>query len=309
MKKENLTNALIINRRRCIIAIVMCSLLCVLVFAAVIDQVLSTPDAIVSEVGQKSFRMFTILANMLMGCSAAMSIPFAVDGMRYRNYHLPRWVVNLMYVGTNGVALTFLIAVTVLSPSTSYYRMMLYSNNFLFHTICPLMAIVLFLFINSDHKISLKASVFSVLPVVLYALVYLIMVFAIGEESGGWRDHYQIGDISRTVPIYLLFPLLCLICFAVSSFLRVIHNFIHEKRKADIEKYYQTAEAFSYPDIESAIKALADIDRQHDMRGELIVPRRIMHMMEKKYMSGLSTKEMCSIYIDEYFSAETDVNA
>jgi len=107
----------------------------------------------------------------------------------------------------------------------------------------------------------------------------------------------------------LLFPLLCLICFAVSSFLRVIHNFIHEKRKADIEKYYQTAEAFSYPDIESAIRALADIDRQHDMRGELIVPRRIMHMMEKKYMSGLSTKEMCSIYIDEYFSAETDVNA
>jgi len=184
MKKENLTNALIINRRRCIIAIVMCSLLCVLVFAAVIDQVLSTPDAIVSEVGQKSFRMFTILANMLMGCSAAMCIPFAVDGMRYRNYHLPRWVVNLMYVGTNGVALTFLIAVTVLSPSTSYYRMMLYSNNILFHTICPLMAIVLFLFINSDHKISLKASVFSVLPVVLYALVYLIMVFAIGEESG-----------------------------------------------------------------------------------------------------------------------------
>ena len=307
MKKEKITNALLINRRRCVIAVIMCSLLCILVFVAVIDQVLSTPDAIVSEVGQKSFRMFTILANMLMGVTAAMCIPFAVDGMRYRNYHLPRWVINLMYVGTNGVALTFLIAVTVLSPTTSYYRMMLYSNNILFHTICPIMAIVLFLFINSDHKISIKASILSVLPVVIYALVYLIMVFAIGEESGGWRDHYQIRDISRTVPIYLLFPLLCLICFGVSTLLRVIHNIIHKKRKADMERYYQ--ETFSYPDIESAIRALADIDRLHDMGGELTVPRRIMNMMEKKYISGLSTKEMCSIYIDEYFSTEADVNA
>ena len=309
MKKEKITNALLINRTRCVIAVIMCSLLCILVFAAVIDQVLSTPDAIVSEVGQKSFRMFTILANMFMGVTAAMCIPFAVDGMRYRNYHLPRWVINLMYIGTNGVALTFLIAVTVLSPATSYYRMMLYSNNILFHTICPLMAIALFLFINTDHTISLKTSILCVLPVVLYASVYLIMVFAIGEEAGGWRDHYQIGDIARTIPIYLLFPLLCLVCFGVSTLLRVIHNVIHKKRKADMERYYQRAEAFSYPDIQSAIRSLADIDRSRDMGGELTVPRRIMHMMEKKYMSGLSTREMCNIYIDEYFNTETDVNA
>lgn len=309
MKEEKVNNALRINRIRCVLAAVMCSLLCILVFAAVIDQVLSTPDAIVSEVGQKSFRMFTILSNMLMGITAAMCIPFAVDGMRYRNYHLPRWVVNLLYIGTNGVALTFLIAVTVLSPATSYYRMMLYSNNILFHTICPIISIILFLFINTDHKISFKASVLSILPVVIYAFVYLIMVFAIGEEAGGWRDHYQIGDIAQTIPIYLLFPILCLICFGVSTLLRVIHNAIHKKRKADIERYYQKAEAFSYPDIRSAVRALAAMDREHDKGGELTVPRRIMQMMEKKYMSGLSVKELCCIYIDEYYRAETDVNS
>lgn len=309
MKKETISNALRVNRIRCILAVVMCSLLCLLVFAAVIDQVLSTPDAVVSEVGQKSFRMFTILANMLMGVTAEMCIPFAVDGIRYRNYHLPRWVVNFLYIGTNGVALTFLIAVTVLSPATSFYRMMLYSNNILFHTICPVMAIVLFLFINTDHTISFKASVLSVLPVVLYALIYLIMVFAIGEEAGGWRDHYQIGNIAESVPIYLLFPILCLVCFGVSTALRVVHNLIHKKRKADLERYYQRAEAFAYPDIQSAIGALADIDRSRDKGGELTVPRRIMQMMEKKYQSGLSVKEMCSIYIEEYYSTEKDDNA
>ena len=234
-------DALKVNKARCIWAVVMCSLMCILVFAAVIDQVLSTPDAIVSEVGLKSFRMFTILANMLMGITSAMCIPFAVDGIRYENYHLPRWVVNLMYLGTNGVALTFLIAVTILSPATSYYRMMLYSNNILFHTICPIMAIILFLFINTDHTISLKASILSVLPVVIYGLVYLVMVFVIGEERGGWRDHYQIGDIIAKVPLPLVFICLCLICFGISTLLRIVHNKIHKKRKADTEKYYQYA--------------------------------------------------------------------
>lgn len=88
-------NALKVNRLRCILAIVFCTLLSVLVFLAVSDQLLSTPDAIVQEVGWKSFHMFTILANMFMGIAAAMCIPYAVDGLRYDNYHLPRWIVNV----------------------------------------------------------------------------------------------------------------------------------------------------------------------------------------------------------------------
>lgn len=71
-----------------------------------------------------------------------------------------------------------------------------------------------------------------------------------------------------------------------------------------MERYYQQAEAFSYPDIETAIGALADLDRPYDMGGELTVPRRIMNIMERKYQSGLSTKEMCIRYIEDYFKDE-----
>ena len=43
-------------------------------------------------------------------------------------------------------------------------------------------------------------------------------------------------------------------------------------------------------------------DRQKDINGELIVPRRIlmMMMMEAKYQSGLTIDELCKIYIDGY---------
>ena len=299
-------DALQVNRIRCILAIAVCALLCFLELIAVSSQLLIAPDELVQEVGWKSYHMFTILANMLMGAAAAMCIPFAVDGIRYHNYHLPRWYVDLMYTGVFCVALTFLIAVTVLSPAEGYYRMMIYSNNILFHTICPLMSVALFFFINTDHRIGFRSSVIAIMPVLLYTLVYLVMVFVIGEENGGWRDHYQVSRIMEYLPLPLIVFILIIICLVLSNILRVTHNAVHARRKAAVEKYYQEADAFAYPDIQSAIKALADINRPRDMGGELMVPRRIMHMMENKYKSGLSAKEMCEIYINEYYSTEEE---
>lgn len=226
-----MSDAIRTNRMRCRVAVVSCSLLSFLVFLAVCDQLLSTPDAIVQEVGWKSYHMFTILANMFAGIAAALCIPYAVDGLRYDNYHLPRWVVNVLYMATTGVALTFLIAVTVLSPMTSYYRMMLYSNNILFHTINPIIAILLFIFINSDHKVSFRSTFLAIAPVVLYAALYFVLVFVIGEENGGWRDHYQIRDITQYVPLPLVVLGMVLIAFAVALLLRAAHNSVHKKRK------------------------------------------------------------------------------
>ena len=39
---------------------------------------------IVQEVGLKTFRMFTVLPNMFVGVISAMSVPFAVDGIRLK---------------------------------------------------------------------------------------------------------------------------------------------------------------------------------------------------------------------------------
>ena len=293
-----MSDAIRTNRMRCRVAVVSCSLLSFLAFLAVCDQLLSTPDAIVQEVGWKSYHMFTILANMFAGIAAALCIPYAVDGLRYDNYHLPRWVVNVLYMATTGVALTFLIAVTVLSPMTSYYRMMLYSNNILFHTINPIIAILLFIFINSDHKVSFRSTFLAIAPVVLYAALYFVLVFVIGEENGGWRDHYQIRDITQYVPLPLVVLGMVLIAFAVALLLRAAHNSVHKKRKKQTVSYYQSAGEFDCPSIDSAIEALAARNRSRDPGGELTVPRRILGMMEEKYKSGLPLGELCRMYID-----------
>ncbi len=294
-------NALKTNQRRCMMAIVFCSILSFLVFLAVSDQLLSKPDELVQEVGWKSYHMFTILSNMLMGVAAAMCIPYAVDGLRYDNYHLPRWIVNVLFTATTGVALTFLIALTVLSPMTSFQRMMFYSNNILFHTINPILSILLFILINSDHRVPLKSSLYAISPVVFYAVLYFVLVFVIGEENGGWRDHYQINTITPYIPLPFVMLGMILIAFGVATLLRLAHNKVHEIRKKEMEFYYQNADAFDAEDIQSAITSLAKINRAKDLGGELIVPRRIFQMMENKYHSQLSIDEMCKLYIDAYY--------
>lgn len=60
----------------------------------------------------------------------------------------------------------------------------------------------------------------------------------------------------------------------------------------------------TYPDIASAIAVLAKEDSRKDEGGELVVPRRILLMLERKYQSRLSIEELCEIYIREYYKAD-----
>lgn len=41
-----------------------------------------------------------------------------------------------------------------------------------------------------------------------------------------------------------------------------------------------------------------------DEGGELVVPRRILSMLERKYQSRLSIEELCEIYIKEYYKTD-----
>ena len=299
--QPKLRNALQINQNRCILAIVGCSVVCICVFLGVVTLMLSDPDEWVSEVGAKAFRMFTVLSNMLMAIAAAMCIPFAVEGLRHRNYHLPRWVVHFLFAATTGVALTFIFTVTALSIFAGYQRMMVDREGIYLHTIAPICSILLFLFINSDHQVPFRTTFLAVLPMFLYSVAYAILAFAVGEKAGGWRDHYQFN---KYIPWYVVAPLMYLLTFGVAALLRIFHNRIHQRRKADLERYYQESEEFAYPTIEEAVQALAENDRTRDKGGEIIVPRRIVNMMERKYQSGLSVRELLDIYLAAYLKTE-----
>ena len=269
----------------------------VCIFVAIVMNLLKAPTELVEEVGIKTFRMYTVLSNMFVGITISMTIPFAVDGIRYRNYHLPRWVVNLIFVSTTCITLTFIISTTLLSAFAGFKEIMLTGTNLFLHTIVPILTIVGFLFINTYHNIKFKATLYPLIPISIYAIIYLISAIFIGQENGGWRDHYHFNEV---IPWYYVFVLVFALAFGLSNLLRYVHNHMHRRDKLANEIYYQTAPEYDLPTIEEAIIKLAQENKQYDAGGELVVPRRIINFLEKKYQSGKSMAELSKIYIEEY---------
>ena len=269
----------------------------VCVAIAVTSNLLSEPNALVQEVGLKTFRMFTVLSNILMAIAAALCVPFAVDGIRNRNFHLPRWIVNLSFVAVTGVALTFFISLCILSPESGFVRMMIDEGNVFLHTIVPLVSIFAFIFINDYHTVRIRTSLVAIIPVSLYATVYLICAIIIGEERGGWRDHYHLKDL-------MPWPLLALIIFAstfgIANLIRWGHNAMHRWEKRSTRKFYQSSPEYALPTIDAAIIKLAQEHKKYDGTGDVVVPRRIIIIFEQKYQSGKPIDELCKLYIEEF---------
>ena len=269
----------------------------IVVFVIIVINILAKPNELVEEVGAKTFRMFTVLSNMLVAIACSMSIPFAIDGIRQKNYHLPRWIVNLIYTSVTCITLTFLISLLILSPNVGFVWVMLSNTNLFLHTIIPITAIVLFLFINTYHNIKFKATFIAITPIVLYALIYLIFAIIIGEDKGGWRDHYHFADI---MPWYFVFVIIMTIAYAIANLLRFVHNRMHQRDKIITEAYYQNSEEYDLPTIEEVIIKLARDNKKYDVGGEIIVPRRIIKFLDKKYNSNHSLAYLCNVYLEEY---------
>ena len=265
-----------INRIRCILGLVVSCLIMIFVFGSVVYNLVQNPSLVKAQVGLQTFRMFTTLSNMVVAFTAVLCIPFEIDGLRNKNYHLPRWIVICLYVGVTCVTLTFIVAITALSIVEGFFTMMIKNTNLYLHTLTPICGILLFIFINSDHKIKFSTSFISLIPVLIYALLYGIMVFAIGVENGGWSDHYKFNVYSRW---YIVLPVMIILVFGLSNLIRYLHNIVHNKTKMIIEQYYQNSKDYDYKKIEDAIIALAKQEKQNDKGGELIIPRRIIKIM------------------------------
>ena len=267
------------------------------VFASIVANLMSSPNELVQEVGLKTFRMFTVLSNMFVGITSAMTIPFAVDGLRQKNYHLPRLLMNLTLASVTAISVTFVIVLFVLSPQAGFVRIMLVNTNVMMHTTVPLVAILSFLFINTYHTIKFKTTFWAVIPVALYAMCYLVLAVVIGEDNGGWRDHYHFLDL---MPWYCALVMILAVAFSLANLLRFVHNRMHQRDKSATVTYYQNAEAYDMQTIEEAIVKLAHENKRNDTGGEVIVPRRIISILEKKYESKKGLGYLCGIYLQEY---------
>ena len=191
MKEKPIVNARRINKMRFISGIIICSLVIVLTFVAVALSLTDFFKTGSSEAGMGTLKMFTTLSNIAAAFSAAMCLPFQIDGLRRDRYRLPSWIVVVMYVGTVGVFLTFFSAITIVSMYQGFVKTMFTKSSLFLHTINPILITVLFVLIISDTRIKFSHSMISMIPIVIYMIVYFIMVFV----AKVWKDHYHTNSV------------------------------------------------------------------------------------------------------------------
>ena len=295
MENKPIINARKINKMRFISGIVICSLVIAVTFVAVSFSLTDFFKSGSSESGIGTLKMFTTISNVVAAFSAAMCLPFQIDGLRRDRYRLPSWIVVLMYVGTVGVFLTFFVTITLISAYQGFVQTMLSRAGLFMHTINPILITILFVLVISDTHIKFSYSFISIIPVVIYMIVYFLMVFVVGA----WTDHYQTNTYFPW-PISLL--LIIAISFGVCQLLRFLHNLTNKYVTKSIERYYKESPDFEFPIISNAIAHLAELESKFYYEGDdIYVPVDIIHMLNDRYKTNkVPVDILYDIYLENF---------
>ncbi len=282
-----------ITRRQCLLALFSAAAVVICVCIGVTMNLTTLADENFDHMGLRTFCMFTVNSNILAAGAMAMVIPYTLDGLRTRNYHMPRWIVVFVYMGVTAVALTFLISLFILAPVKGFV-LIFSGSRFFLHGVCPLLAIAAFCFFMSEKRLTLRDSLLALIPVLIYAAVYYVMVAIVGEEKGGWNDFY--GFLSRLphwIPLTAIMPL----TFLIATGIRVLHNRSYDKRKADESAFF--TQLFADADVRKIVAAMA---RSHSSAKilDIVIPSRIISIMLEHSKSDATLEECCEIYLKEY---------
>ena len=285
------------NRIQCICALISCAIVVICVCIGVTMNLTTLYDEDFDNMGIRTFCMFTVNSNILAALSSFAIIPYAIDGIRKKEYSLPNWVVVFMMTGTTAVALTFLVSLFILSPVKGFVLIFTGSRFFL-HGVCPILNILAFCVFITSYKLKIKDCLLSLIPVAIYAAVYFTMVVVITEANGGWADFYGFATrIPAWLSLIIIFPL----TFGIATLIRLWHNhsFVR-RRKNEAEIFLSYFEGKPAEEIIFEMgKARAKIQPSGDVVIPMLVIQKIVYFTE----SDMSMDDASALYLNGYLAA------
>ena len=282
------------NRIQCICALISCAIVVVCVCIGVTMNLTTIYDEDFDNMGIRTFCMFTVNSNILAAVSSFAIIPYAIDGIRKKEYSLPNWVVIFMMTGTVSVALTFLVSLFILSPVKGFV-LIFSGSRFFLHGVCPILNILAFCLFVTSHKIKIKESFFALIPIVIYAIVYFVMVVVITEERGGWDDFY--GFATR-IPLWISVTLILPLSYGIITLIRLWHNhsFVN-RRKNEAEIFL---DHFNGKEAKEILLEMGKARAKIQPCGDVIVPALVIKKIVYFTESDLSIEDACRLYLDGY---------
>ena len=281
-----------ISKKRCLSALISAVVVAVCVCIGVTMNLTTLHDENFDHMGLRTFCMFTVNSNILCGLGMLMALPYMIDGLRKKNFHMPDWSVGLLFAGVTSVTLTFIISLFVLAPVKGFVLIFTGSRFFL-HGLCPVLAIIAFSFFITNHIISLRDALFATVPVLLYAMVYYFMVEILGPDNGGWDDFY--GFLTR-IPQWISLLSFMPLTFGIAAVLRLLHNGtcrILRQRAAERLRL-----EFAGKDMREQVALIADKYALGRNRGNILIPLWLLKATVQNGSGDMSVPEACHLFLD-----------
>lgn len=219
------------RRRQNVSLVYGCNLgIALLVLLAWLQMTFYGSEAALSSLGFSNLKYFTVLSNLLEGIASvlyARELRLLGNGKRERTAHA---VFVLKFTSTVCVGLTFLVVVLFLGPLFGLAAMYIGANLW-FHLMIPLLSMAELVFLEHNEHISIRDTLWALLPVLLYGSVYLLNVLLNGV--GDWPDRNDFyGFATWGVPIgILIFTVILGIQWGIALLLRLSNRAVAKSRQ------------------------------------------------------------------------------
>ena len=177
---------------------------------------------------QSIFMTFTGLSNVFIGL---VCLGCAIYRIIKKEITLPAYLLLIKIIALADITITFVITATYLAPSIGSNWWRLYINNNLFnHFLTPLLAVITFLILERYREFSWKYCFLSLVPLLLYGVLYLTNVYTHLTPEGKTDLTYDIYGFCRFgTGILVLF----LIGFMAISFgLTLLYWFLNKQKRS-----------------------------------------------------------------------------
>lgn len=193
----------------------------------------------------EQLKMFTIDSNILMLIVAVVVVASDIVAL-VKKKPIGRVVSLLDFVGTLAVALTLVVVLAVLAPRNGVET--IFGGYFLYlHFICPILAVVSFVFVDVDSKIKPLFSLYGLLPILLYGIPVVTLVLTGVVPMDGFYPFMNYSgseaaaNILITVGIVVGGYLLGLILIS-------LHNLMHKIEGGEPEAAKEAATVSTEPE-------------------------------------------------------------
>ena len=138
------------------------------------------------------FKYFTFQSNIFMGAVALVYAIYQLLIILNKRDKLPHVLLVFNHVGVTAVGLTFLIVIFFLAPGYGFDKM--YNNaNLFFHALVPIVAMINYMFLEKECSFKFLNTLFSIIPSLLYGLVYFIVGVSLNAYGDINIDFYMFG--------------------------------------------------------------------------------------------------------------------